>query len=359
MSAVSQRIRFCTSADGVRIAYAVIGRGPPLVMLSGGHSHLERDVGSPVFGHWIEELSRRHSLVRLDTRGFGLSDRHVEDHSIDAVVSDLEAVVAALGLEHFVLLAWLGGTPFAVSYATRHPARVSHLVLHAAYLRGWLNRDVSPTERGAIEALVRTVESGWEMDDPFVRQTITSSLIPAGNAAQQVWLNEAMRVAASGFDVSRRLRTRLECDVTRLAPRVGCPAIVLNALHDTNPPFEEGRLVASLIPGARLVGLESRNHVLLAEEAAWQRWLEEVAAFLRASPGAAPALAALSARELELLTLMAGGLDNAQIAARLAISEKTVRNHITRVFAKLGVETRAQAIVLAHDAGLRLGQRSH
>jgi len=355
---LAQRIRFCESRDGVRIAYSVVGRGPPLVMLSGGHSHLELDPAGPVLGHWIAELARGHSLVRLDTRGFGLSDRHVDDHSIDAVILDLHAVVEALGLERFALLALLGGTPFAVTYATRHPQRVSHLVLHAAYLRGWLNRGVSPTEREAIDALVRTVETGWEMDDPFVRQTITSSFIPAGSAAQQVWLNEAMRLSTSGFDVSRRLRVRLECDVTALAPRIGCAALVLSALHDTNPPFAEGRLAASLIPGARLIGLESRNHILLPDEPAWPRWCEEVSAFLRAHP-ASPVLAALSARELELLKLMAEGLDNAQIAARLAISEKTVRNHITRVFAKMGVETRAQAIVQAHDAGLRMGPRSH
>jgi pimeloyl-ACP methyl ester carboxylesterase/DNA-binding CsgD family transcriptional regulator len=359
VAALRQGIRFCNAPDGVRIAYSVVGRGAPLVMFSGGHSHLELDPAGPVFGHWIAELARRHTLVRFDTRGFGLSDRRIEDHSIEAVVADLGAVIDALGLERCALLAWLGGTPFAVTYAARHPQRVTHLVLHAAYVRGWLKRDVSPRERGAIEALVRTIESGWEMDDPFVRQTITSSLIPAASAAQQLWLNEAMRVAASGFDVSRRFRTRLECDVSALAPKVGCPAIVLNALHDTNPPFEEGRLAASLIPGARLVGLESRNHVLLADEPAWGRWIEEVASFFRARPATAPALAALTARELELLTLVAEGFDNAQIAARLAISEKTVRNHITRVYAKLGVETRAQAIVLAHDAGLRMGQRSH
>src|SRR5262245_23902208 len=156
-----QRIAFCTSRDGVRIAYSVLGRGPALVMLSGGHSHLELDPASPVLGHWIAELAREHSLVRLDTRGFGLSDRHVEDHSIDAVVDDVQAVVDAMGYERFALLAWLGGTPFAVTFATRLPGRIDHLLLHAAYLRGWLKREVPERERSAVDALVKQVESGW------------------------------------------------------------------------------------------------------------------------------------------------------------------------------------------------------
>jgi pimeloyl-ACP methyl ester carboxylesterase len=118
MASIRQRIRFCDAPDGVRIAYSVIGRGPPLVMLSGGHCHLELDLESPVLGHWFAELSRRHSLVRLDTRGFGLSDRNVADHSIEAVVSDVRSVVDALGLDRFAMLAWLGGTPFAIWFFT-------------------------------------------------------------------------------------------------------------------------------------------------------------------------------------------------------------------------------------------------
>jgi DNA-binding NarL/FixJ family response regulator len=337
----------------VRIAYSVIGRGTPLVMLSGGHSHLELDLESPVLGHWFAELARGHSLVRLDTRGFGLSDRGIEDHSIDAVVADVKAVSDALGMERFTLLAWLGGTPFAITFATRHPERVSHLVLHAAYVRGWLKRGLGTQEKSAVDALVQQVESGWDMADPIVRHAITSSFIPDSSAAQQAWFNEALRASASGADSARRLVTRLNSEVTDLAKSIACPAIVLNAERDTNPPFAEGRLTASLVPGAHFVALPSRNHVLLAHEPAWRRWLEEVRGFLRQPSAAGSPFAALSPRELEIAALIAEGLDNAQIAARLAISEKTVRNHITGVFAKLGVESRAQAIVLAHKLGLR------
>jgi len=353
MANIRQRILFCNSFDGTRIAYSVIGAGPPLVMLSGGHSHLELDPGGPVFGHWIGELARRFMLVRLDTRGFGLADRGIADHSIDAVVHDVRAVVDAARIERFAMLAWLGGTPFAVSFAARWPERVSRLVLHAAYLRGWLKRDIPARERSAVDALVRQVEGGWDMADPIVRHAITSSFIPDSTAAQQAWLNDALRAGAFGEDAARRLATRLDSDVRDAARRVRCPTIILNADKDTNPPFAEGRLAASEIPGAHFVALASRNHVLLAHEPAWRHWLDEVDAFLRQPAVLGSAFAALSARELEIAALIAEGLDNAQIAARLAISDKTVRNHITRIFAKLGVETRAQAIVAAHKAGLK------
>jgi DNA-binding CsgD family transcriptional regulator/pimeloyl-ACP methyl ester carboxylesterase len=310
-----------------------------------------------VLGHWIAALARDHALVRLDTRGYGLSDRNVEDHSIEAVADDVQAVVDAAGIERFALLAWLGGTPFAVTLASRMPQRVSHLVLHAAYLRGWLKRGVGPQEREVVDALVRQVESVWDMADPIVRHAITSSFIPDSTPVQQAWFNDALRASAFGSDAARRLRTRLASDVTSIAPGLACPTIVLNARNDTNPPFEEGRLAASLVPGAHFVALSSRNHVLLEHEPAWRRWLDEVGAFLRRSSAGGSTFASLTKRERALLDLLAEGLDNAQIAARLDISEKTVRNHLTSTYAKLGVDSRAQAIVLVHRE--KSGQKSH
>jgi pimeloyl-ACP methyl ester carboxylesterase/DNA-binding CsgD family transcriptional regulator len=352
MPRLRQRVRFCNSRDGVRIACSAVGRGPALVMLSGGHSHLEHDLESPIFDHWLAELSRSHTLVRLDTRGFGLSDRDVADHSIEAVTADLEAVVDSLALERFALLAWMGATPFALTYASRHPERVSHLVLHAAYLRGWLRRGVDSRERAAVEALVAQVEHGWDIPDPLVRHAITASFIPDSSAAQQAWMNEALRLSAHGGDAARRLRVRLEADVTAIAPGVRPPTLVINTEGDTNPPLAESRLAASRIPGAHLVALPGRNHILLEDEPAWARWVEEVRTFLGGDRPHGSPFQALSARELELARLLGAGLDNAQIAARLEISEKTVRNHVTRIFAKVGVSSRAQAIVLAHKAGL-------
>jgi DNA-binding CsgD family transcriptional regulator/pimeloyl-ACP methyl ester carboxylesterase len=352
MSRLRQRIRFCNSRDGVRLAYATVGQGPPLVLVSGGHSHLELDLGSPVFGHWIAELARTHALVRLDTRGYGLSERDVADHSIEAIAADLAAVADALELSRFALVAWMGATPIALTYAHANPGRVSHLVLHGGYLRGWLMRGVDSRERAAVEALVAQVHNGWDLPDPIVRHAITSSFIPESTAEQQAWMNEALRLSAHGADAARRFRVRLLADVTAIAREVRAATLVLNTESDTNPPLSESLLAASRIPDAHLVALPGRNHILLEDEPAWPRWLEEVRSFLEGDRARGSPFEGLSPRELELARLIAAGLDNAQVAARLDISEKTVRNHVTRVFAKLGVTSRAQAIVLAHRAGL-------
>jgi DNA-binding NarL/FixJ family response regulator len=147
------------------------------------------------------------------------------------------------------------------------------------------------------------------------------------------------------------MRVFNEIDVVDLLPRVQCPTLVLHASGDARVPFDESRLLAGQIPGARFVPLESENHLTLEFDAAWQRWREEVRAFLPSAHVADPAFSALTPRERDIVELIAGGRDNAQIAARLALSEKTVRNHITSIFAKLEVENRAQAIVLARRAG--------
>ena len=199
--------------------------------------------------------------------------------------------------------------------------------------------------------MVELAELGWGKENPAFRQFFTTQFIPDGTEEQHRWFNELERVSVSPENAARFMRIFNQIDVTGLAPQVSCPTLVLHPNRDARVPFDEGRLVASLIPGARFVPLESRNHLLLEDEPAWRYWLEEVRAFLPAGSAGGSVFAALTARERELVELIAQGRDNAQIAARLALSEKTVRNHITSIFAKLEVENRSQAIVLARDAG--------
>jgi DNA-binding CsgD family transcriptional regulator len=194
-------------------------------------------------------------------------------------------------------------------------------------------------------------ELGWGKENPSFRQFFTTQFIPDGTPEQHQWWNDLERVVTSPQNAARFMRVFNDIDVTALAPRVSCPTLVLHPTRDTRVPFDEGRLIAGLIPGARFVPIESRNHILLENEPAWPRWLEEVRAFLPAGHAGVAAFAALTPRELELVELIAQGLDNAQVAARLSLSEKTVRNHITSIFAKLGVENRSQTIVLARNAG--------
>ncbi len=351
MPSAKQQIRFCTSPDGVRIAYATTGTGPPLVKVANWLSHLEFDWNSPLWRHWIAELSRDHTYLRYDERGCGLSDWEVPELSFEAWVRDLETVVNAVGLERFPLFGISQGASIAIAYAARHPERVSHLILHAGYARGRLKRNATPQQRKEAEMRVELAELGWGKENPAFRQFFTTQFIPDGTSEQHRWLNELQRISTSPQNAAWFLRLFNEIDITAIAPKVSCPTLVLHPALDAIIPFDEGRLLASLIPGARFVPIESRNHLLLETEPAWRRWLEEVRAFLPAVSAGGSVFAALTARERELVELIAQGRDNAQIAARLALSDKTVRNHITSIFAKLEVENRSQAIVLARDAG--------
>ena len=348
---IAQQIRFCTTTDGVRIAYATVGQGPPLVKVSNWLSHLEYDQESPVWRHWIAELSHDRTCLRYDERGCGLSDWEVPELSFDAWVNDLETVVEAAGVERFPLLGISQGASIAIAYAVRHPERVSHLILHGAYARGRLKRNLTPQQRKEAETIVELAELGWGKENPAFRQFFTTQFIPGGTEEQHRWFNELERVSVSPENAARFMRIFNQIDVTALAPQVSCPTLVLHPTRDARVPFDEGRLLASLIPGTRFVPIESRNHLLLKDEPAWQHWLEEVRAFLPVGSAGDSVFAALTARERELVELIAQGRDNAQIAARLTLSDKTVRNHITSIFAKLEVENRSQAIVLARDAG--------
>jgi pimeloyl-ACP methyl ester carboxylesterase/DNA-binding CsgD family transcriptional regulator len=344
-----QQIRFCTSPDGARVAFATIGKGFPIVKAANWVNHLEYDLQNPVWRHWITELSRDHMLVRYDESGCGLSDRNVAELSFEVWVRDLESVVDAAGLERFALLGISQGAAIAIAYAVRHPARVSHLVLHGAYALGRLKRGVSAQQRDEVEATVKLAGAGWDKNNAATRQFFTTQFIPGATLEEHRSWNEYERMATPPANAVRFMQVCDQIDVTGMAPELRCPTLALHSREDERVPFDEGRRVASLVPGARFVPLDSRNHMLLEHEPAWRQWLDAVRAFL--PPGASGVFASLTGRELQLVELIAQGLDNAQIAARLALNEKTVRNHITSVFAKLEVENRAQTIVLAREAG--------
>jgi pimeloyl-ACP methyl ester carboxylesterase/DNA-binding CsgD family transcriptional regulator len=353
----TQQIRFARSHDGVRLAWASSGTGPPLIKAATWLSHLEYDWESPVWSHLLTDLSAQHTLVRYDERGCGLSDWAVDDLSFDSWVRDLETVADAVGQPRFGLLGISQGASIAIAYAVRHPERVSHLVLHGGYARGRLVRSDTPHEREEVETMTKLAELGWGKADPSFRQFFTTQFIPGGTAEQHQWFNELERSSTSPANAARFMREFARIDVQSMLPRVACPTLVLHSRHDVRQPLEEGRLLATGIPGARFVPIDSGNHLLLGDEPGWTRWIEEVRAFSRAvtaigqDTATLTAFDSLTARQRELLELIAQGRDNAQIAATLGLSEKTVRNHITSIFAKLEVENRAQAIVRARDSG--------
>jgi pimeloyl-ACP methyl ester carboxylesterase/DNA-binding CsgD family transcriptional regulator len=346
-----QTIRFRTSDDGTRIAWAESGEGPPLIKVSNWLSHLEFEWDSPVWRHWLTELSRRYRLIRYDQRGCGLSDWSAPDLSFDAWVRDLETIVDATGLERFPLLGISQGAAIGVAYAVKHPERVTHLLIHGGYARGRAKRVTNDRQREAADTMHKMIELWWGQSNPAFRQFFTAHFIPGASLEQQHWFNELQRTTASPANALRLIGEASTIDVISLLPKIACPTLILHPVNDGAVPFEEGRLMASLIPGARFVPLESANHLLLETEPAWRRFIEEAEAFLPGGTSAVPAFAELTPRERDLVELIAQGRDNAQIAAKLGLSEKTVRNHITHIFAKLEVENRSQAIVLARNAG--------
>src|SRR4051812_38273972 len=278
-----QEIRFCTASDGARIAYSAVGSGPPLVKAANWLNHLEYEWESPVWQHWIDAISRRHLFVRYDERGCGLSDWHVPDQSFEAWVRDLETVVDALGLERFDLLGISQGGAVAVAYAARHPDRVNRLILFGAYARGWRFRD-DPAEIEARTALIKLTELGWGRNNPAFRHIFTARSVPDAGPEQMEWFDELQRISATPQNAARLMEEFSRVDVRGLLAGIRVPTIVFHSEHEAGIPFNEGRLLAADIPGARFVPLPSRNHLLLAHEPAWPIMLRELGDFLAWSP---------------------------------------------------------------------------
>jgi pimeloyl-ACP methyl ester carboxylesterase/DNA-binding CsgD family transcriptional regulator len=350
-----QSIRLTTSADGTTIAWATAGDGPALVKASNWLTHLEYELGSPVWRHWIEFFARHYRLIRYDDRGGGMSEWNATEFSADRSLQDLEKVVeVAEPRQPFVLLGISQGGATAIRYAIEHPEHVSHLILYGVYAQG---RAVA-ADRQAEErhrAIIALTRLGWGQDNPVYRQLFTSRFIPDGSDEQLRWFTDLCRRTIKPETAARIMEYRLHVDVVPLLSRVSVPTLVLHARGDEAVSLSQGRLVASNIPSARFVELDSRNHILLETEPAWQRFKEEVLAFTgRPSEGRgrAAVFRELSPREREILVRIAAGSTNIEIGVQLFISEKTVRNHVTRIFEKLGVHSRAQAIVLAKDEGL-------
>jgi pimeloyl-ACP methyl ester carboxylesterase/DNA-binding CsgD family transcriptional regulator len=340
---MDQAIRFCRTPDGVTLAYATHGRGPPLVRAATWLTHLEYDWHSPVWRHWLEGLGQRHTVIRYDERGCGLSDRELGELSLDQRVGDLESVVDTVGVERFALLGVSGGGFASVAYAVRHPERVSHLVLYGASARGRRQRgDPDAVERGDL--MLQIIRLAWDDPTPLFRQVFTAMFLPDGTPQQLEWYDELQRASTSGEIAATLRRARDELDVTGIAEQVRVPTLVLHARHDQAVPFGEGRLLAALIPGARFVPLDSSNHILLKHESAWRLFIDELNDFLRTPEperARAEALADLSAREREVLELVAAGLSNEEIAGRLYLSVRTVERHLSNVYAKLRISGKA------------------
>lgn len=285
-AAAAQEIRYCTSSDGVRIAYAISGRGYPIMKCANWMSHLQYEWESTIWRHWVAGLSEHNRLIRYDQRGNGLSDWDIEDLSFDAQMRDLEAVVDAACPERFALLGISRGCSASIAYAVDHPERVSHLILYGGRATGWrASGDREEVERRT--AMMTLIRAGWGQDNPAFRQMFTSLFIPGATAEQMNWFNELQRRTISPENAARYQEAIADIDVSDLLSKVRVPTLVLHATGDAVVPFSRGRSLAIGIPGAQFVALESRNHILLGEEPAFEQLLDAIGQFVARDSGPA------------------------------------------------------------------------
>jgi pimeloyl-ACP methyl ester carboxylesterase len=244
MTHPGQQIRFCTSRDGTRIAYATCGIGPPLVWIGHWVRHLEFDWESPVWHPWLAMLTRRNRVVRYDWRGCGLSQREPVEFSLEKHIEDLEAVVDAAGLSRFELFASGGGAVKAMAYTVRHPQHVSHLALYGSQTRGAVARGMTHEQVAETHTNFKMLELGWFDTRPAFGQFFTTLHMPDARAERLRSHNELLRRTTSPANTVSLLRAFFEANVLDIVPQIRCPALVLHAREDAIIPFDEGRLVA-------------------------------------------------------------------------------------------------------------------
>lgn len=275
----AQRIGFCEARDGTKIAYATIGSGPPLLKAANWLNHLEFDWDSPIWGRSFAAIARRRNFIRYDERGSGLSDWNVDDLSFEAFVEDLEAVADKLGLERFPLLGISQGAAVSIEYAVRHPERVSGLILIGGYAAGWRIL-ANAEEQARREAVLTLTELGWGTDNPAYRHIFSQTFMPEATAEDLAWFDEFQRRTTSPANAARFQDAFGHIDVRHRLADVKAPTLVLHSKYDQRIPLETGRALASGIPDAQFVPVESRNHILVDHEPAWRVCVEAIGQFL-------------------------------------------------------------------------------
>lgn len=344
-----QTIQFVKAPDNVRLAYGLSGSGPMLVKCANWLNHLEYDWESPVWKHWFNFLSDNFTLLRYDERGCGLSDWNFEESSFDRWVEDLNVIVEANELEKFPLLGISRGAAVAIEYARRYPEKVSKLVLYGGFLKGRAKGNEHETRKQ--ELLMSAIETGWEKQNPAFRQLFAALFVPEGSREQHDWFSDLCRKTASTENAMRIQSIASNIDIKSRANEIDIPTLVIHAKDDAVVPLEAGQAMATEIPGAQFVQLDSQNHLLLGDEPAWQQFCDAVTHFLQeekmpAAAGDQKLFGTLTDKEQTILSLLGEGLSNNAIAEKVFLSEKTIRNHLTHIYDKLGVSSRAEAIVL-------------
>ncbi|WP_297794978.1 alpha/beta fold hydrolase [uncultured Marinobacter sp.] len=350
-----QKINFCTSQDGVCIAYATAGRGPPLMRVGGWMTHVEHDWDSPIWQHWLRELTREHTLARFDMRGSGLSDHEVTEQGVEVWIQDLEAVANALGWRRFPLLGICQGGAVAAAYAARHPERVSRLVLYNAYAHGGYTSDTPKYKTEEARALETMIEVGWGRHHGAFREVFARLMSPCDAPDQVAWWAELQRITTEPESAARLWHAFHAVDIRDQLEKLRTPTLVVHIKGDQMVPFEMGRELASHIADAHFLPLEGKSHILQPDDPGWPIFVSEFRRFLTNQgadqPAPPPEFKSLTGRERAVLEVVARGLSNQAIAEHLSIAPKTARNHVSNICSKLDITSRSQLIVRAREAG--------
>ncbi|MCY4756212.1 alpha/beta fold hydrolase [Pelomonas aquatica] len=352
--AARREIRFVRSADGVQIATARYGSGPLVLKAATWLTHIDQVAAGSVQQALIDEFSAAHTYVEYDTRGCGLSQRRVEDLSFDAWVRDLEAVADSCGSEQpFTLMGFTCGAGVAVAYAARHPERVGRLILFGGFATSYYSTGhPDPAVRREGDLMRELAAVGWGQDTPAFRQVFVSRFLPDATPAQWAAFDQLQRTTCAPDVAARYLETLYGINVKEAAQRVRCPTLILHPKGDQMVSFDQGRRLASLVPGARFVPLEGRNHIPFPTEPAFEAFRREVRDFLGHAAPATVAEARLTARQRDVLGRIAAGATDKEVAAALQLSPRTVEMHVGSALKALGCRTRAEAVHCA--ARLRL-----
>lgn len=274
-----QQIRFCSAKDGVRLAYASVGKGNPIIKAANWLSHLELDWNAPIWSPLFKTLAQDHEFIRYDERGNGLSDWDVDDLSFESFVTDLETVVDASGANKFALLGISQGASVSIEYAYRYPDKVSHLILFGGYAAGWRHGADEQTIKQR-DAIMTLVETGWGQDNHAYRQIFSSTFMPSANLEELTWFNEFQRMTTSPENAARFLSVFSNIDVRNRLSEIKVPTLVIHSLRDQRIPAHIGRDLAASIPNAQFVGLDSDSHLLLERESASASFLDAIKQFL-------------------------------------------------------------------------------
>ena len=346
---LQQDIRFCSSADGVKIATTATGSGYSLVRAGTWLSHLDCDARHSEPMAYIRALSRAYRYVRYDSRGCGLSDRKLPSLTFEDGIRDLEAVVDASGLKRFALFGISMGAATSIAYAVRHPERVSHLVLLSGFASSVFSTpNVSQRAVAEAELIIKSAELGWNSNKSAFRKLFVAQLLGNPTPEQQIELEERMQLSMTSEMATAYLRNNFSINVRDQCAQLSVPTLVFHCRKDEMIGFEQGRKMASMIPGARFVALEAQGHILLSTEPAMQVFEAELGAFL----GTSGAMPKLTPRQMEVLRGVSEGSTDKEVAKALHLSPRTVEMHVAGAMKALGCATRTEAVHRAGALGL-------